>query len=144
MKRIVVDASVMIKWILGDKQEADQEKAFALLQAWVHGRAEISAPFLWQYEVGNFLGREIPDEAEEKMKLLLNLNIANIGLSEIIYRQCFLWMREDNITFYDACYLAAAHANNADLITADVRFAVKMGKRGRICLLKDLDIVNGP
>lgn len=65
MKRYVVDASIIIKWVLGDEREPDQRKAYEFLQEWVHGRAEIFAPSLWHYEVGNFLGREIPEEAAE-------------------------------------------------------------------------------
>jgi len=138
MRRYVVDASVMIKWILGDEREADQEKAFELLQSWVHGRSEIYAPSLWQYEIGNFLGREIPEEAEEKMTVLMNLNVGHVELSEVIIRRCFNWMREDKITFYDAAYLAAAHEIDADLVTADIKIVSKMKKNGHICLLKEL------
>jgi len=139
MQRYVVDASVMIKWILGDERELDQEKAFELLQSWVRGCSEIYAPSLWQYEVGNFLGREVPDEAEEKMTLLINLNVGSVLLSDAIIRRCFIWMQEDKITFYDASYLAVAHEIGADLVTADIKFVSKMQKRGRICLLKDLN-----
>jgi predicted nucleic acid-binding protein len=141
MERYVVDASVIIKWVLGDEREADQGNSLELLQAWSHGRAEIFAPSLWQYEVGNFLGREIPEEAEAKMTLLLDLHIGNVELSATIYQQCFAWMRDENITFYDASYLAVAHEIDAVLLTADMKFVSKMQKSGRICLLKDLNEV---
>ena len=49
MKWYVVDASVIIKWIVGDENEPDQEKAFDLLNAWMKGIVELSAPALWQY-----------------------------------------------------------------------------------------------
>jgi len=60
MDRFVVDASVILKWVLGDERESDQDKALDLLNAWVEGRAELLAPSLWEYEVGNFLGRQFP------------------------------------------------------------------------------------
>ncbi len=140
MKQYVVDASVILKWVLGDEREKDQKEALKLLRGWVNGRAAVSAPTLWQYEVGNFLGREVPEEAEIKMKLLLNLHIRNIELSDTIYRQCFAWMRDFKITFYDASYLAVAHDIGADLVTADAKFKAKMDKKGPIYLLKDLNV----
>jgi hypothetical protein len=50
MKNYVVDASIIIKWVLGDEKEPDHEKAMGLLNAWGEGDAYISAPKLWQYE----------------------------------------------------------------------------------------------
>ena len=135
----VVDASVILKWVLGDEREPDHEKATALLHAWIEGDAELSAPSLWQYEVGNFLGRNLQEEAVEKMDLLLNLNIRNVELNDNMYRQCFSWMRQERITFYDASYLAVAFEVQGTLITADEKFAKKMMKMDRICLLKNMD-----
>jgi len=143
MKQYVVDASVILKWVLGDEREEDQERAFKLLQEWVHGQAEVSAPHLWQYEVGNFLGREVPEEAEIKMELLLNLHIRNVELNDSIYEKCFAWMRDYKITFYDASYLAVAHEIGADLVTADAKFAAKMEHKGHVCLLRDLNPTAG-
>lgn len=142
MRKFVVDASIIIKWLLGDEREPDQEKARNLLNEWVEGNAEISAPTLWQYEVGNFLGREVPEEATEKMNLLLNLNIRNVAPSHNICRQCFIWMKEKGVTFYDASYLAVACEIGAILVTADEAFVRKMGKMDNICLLKDLDLAS--
>jgi len=140
MRQYIVDASVILKWVLGDEREKDQREALKLLQNWVNGLAIVSAPPLWQYEVGNFLGREVPEEAETKMKLLLNLHIRNVELSDTMYRQCFAWMRDFKITFYDASYLAVAHEIGAYLVTADARFAAKMDEKGNICLLKNLKL----
>jgi len=140
MGRYVADASVILKWVLGDEQEADQSKAQNLLNAWVEGSVELAAPLLWQYEVGNFLGRELPEQAEEKMKLLLNLRIKGLELTMSMCRQCFEWMKKYKVTFYDASYLAVAQEIQAILITADEKFIKKIGKMNQICLLKDLDL----
>lgn len=140
MNRYVIDASVVLKWVLGNESEADQSNAENLLTAWVEGRVELAAPILWQYEVGNFLGREVPEEAAEKMELLLNLGITSVALNENMFRQCFVWMRENRVTFYDASYLAVAYEFQGTLITADKRFLGKMGKIDHVCLLRELDI----
>jgi predicted nucleic acid-binding protein len=74
-RRYVVDASVILKWVVGDEREPDQDRALKLLNTWVEGDAELAAPALWQDEVADFLGRALPEEAAEKMDLLLNLKL---------------------------------------------------------------------
>jgi predicted nucleic acid-binding protein len=140
MKNYIVDASVIIKWILGDEREPDHNIAMSLLNSWYEGHAEISAPTLWQYEVGNFLGRALNDEAPEKIRILLDLNIKSIEITDKMFRQCFLWMKENSVTFYDAAYLATAVELGGVLITADEKFVNKMKKAKSICLLRDLKI----
>ena len=140
MRRYVVDASVILKWVLGDERESDQDKAMKLLNAWVEGGAELSAPTLWQYEVGNFLGRQLPEEAADKMDLLLNLKIKSVDLTDAIFRRCFNWMRQVTVSFYDVSYLAAAFEIEATLLTADETFVKKMEETDRICLLKHVDL----
>jgi predicted nucleic acid-binding protein len=139
MKKYVVDASVILKWALEKEKEPDHDKATGLLHAWVSGAVGIGAPSLWTYEVANILGRALPDEASQKMKLLLDLEISVVDCSEQMIRQCFTWMKEHQITFYDAAYLAAAYATDAVLLTSDEKFCEKMKNDDRICLLKDLE-----
>ncbi len=139
-REYVVDASVILKWILGDERETDQEKAMQLLHAWVKGNVTISAPALWQFEVGNVLGRVMPEEAPEKMGLIMGLNIRSIELTDQICRLCFDWMRTKGVTFYDASYLAVAYDIHAMLVTADERFVKKIGKSDRLCSLKNIDV----
>ena len=94
MKNYAVDASVILKWVLGNERESDHEQAMALLETWTEGDIELSAPILWQYEVGNFLGRRLKEEAMDKMNLLLNLNIRNVAFTDGMWNQCFTWMRQ--------------------------------------------------
>ena len=140
MKHYVVDASVILKWVLGKKRESDHKQAMALLETWTEGGIDLSAPILWQYEVGNFLGRRLQEEAMDTMNLLLNLNIRNVALTHGMFQQCFSWMSQKSITFYDASYLAVAFEVQGILITADEKFAGEMEETNRICLLKDLDL----
>jgi predicted nucleic acid-binding protein len=140
VKTYVVDASIILKWVLGDDREADQSRALDLLAAWGDGTAEIAAPSLWQYEVGKFLGRQLGEEAMEKMGSLLKLGIRAVNLDENMIRRCFGWTKETGVTFYDASYLAVALEIGATLITADQRFARKMEEANQICVLRDLDL----
>jgi predicted nucleic acid-binding protein len=138
MKEYIVDASVILKWVLEKEKEPDHDKATHLLRAWVSGEIGLAAPNLWIYEVANILGRVLPDETSQKMKLLLNLQIRVVDCSEQMIQQCFAWMKENQVTFYDAVYLAAAYAMDAVLLTSDEKFREKMKNDKRICLLRDL------
>jgi predicted nucleic acid-binding protein len=140
MKNYVVDASVILKWVLGNERESDYEKSKDLLKTWTEGDIELSAPILWQYEVGNFLGRSLQDEAMDKMNLLLNLNFRNMALNHDMLNRCFSWLWQKKVTFHDASYLAVAFEVKGTLITADEKFAGEMGKTNLICLLKNLDL----
>lgn len=138
MKKYIVDASIILKWVLEKVKEPDHDKATGLLHVWLSGTVLIAAPSLWTYEVANILGRALPDEANQKMKLLLDLQIAVVDCSEKMIQQCFGWMKEHQVTFYDAVYLAAAYASDAVLLTSDEKFHEKMRNDDRICLLKNL------
>jgi predicted nucleic acid-binding protein len=137
MGNYIVDASVILKWVLGDRAEQDQAKAIELLTGWAEGRDAIWAPVLWEYEVANFLGREIPDEADAKMVMLRGLDIGRVALTDAMVKQCFGWIKKKKVSFYDACYLAAAFEVGATLVTADERFVRKMGKGEPLISLKD-------
>ena len=96
------------------------------------------APSLWEYEAGNFLGRLFPGQAFEKMALIVNLKFSSIPLTESMHRLCFDWMARNGVTFYDACYLALAEETKSILVTADAKFAGKMGHTKSVRLLQDL------
>ena len=138
MADYVKGPSVMLKWILGDREEPDQAKAVELLTGWAEGRNDLSAPALWEYEVANFLGRELPDEAERKMEMLRRLEIRSVAMTDAMIKRCFQWMKTKKATFYDASYLAVAVETGAVLVTADEKFVKKIGKGEPITALKDL------
>ena len=137
MKKYIVDASIILKWVLEKENELDHDKATGLLHDWLRGAIGIAAPSLWTYEVANILGRALPDEASQKMKLLQDLQIAVLDCSEQMIQQCFTWMKEHQVTFYDAAYLAAAYATDAVLLTSDEKFREKMKNDDRICLIAE-------
>ena len=140
MRGYVPDASVILKWVLGDEQEPDQDIAVDLLNAWVKNEVDLSAPDIWRYEVGNFMCREMPEVAMEKMDLLLNLRIRSVNFTLNMFSRCFEWMKNYSITFYDASYLAVAYETKSTLITADEKFVKKLEEKDFICLLKHFEL----
>ena len=53
MKRLVIDASVALKWFLKDEKYGD--RAMCLLERFVRGEIDLVAPSLMVYEIINAL-----------------------------------------------------------------------------------------
>lgn len=124
MKRLVVDASVILKWYLAD--EVHGEKALALLKQHAIGELEILAPTLLTYELMNGLviaGRRarIDENAVSlSLKGFLNLGIQFYDLNYFADK-VFLYARLYGRSVYDSSYLALAELERVDFITADER-----------------------
>ncbi len=74
MKVIVPDASIILKWVLGEDEEG-QDRAIELLKGWLNQEYEFILPSLWIYEVGNVLGLKRPKDAEKILGLLLGYSM---------------------------------------------------------------------
>lgn len=122
MKRIVIDASVALKWYLSDEEDGPQ--AIHLLTHYVSNELDILAPSLLEYEVINGLliaqrkGRVKEEKVNTAMDGFMHLEIKLIGLS-LIYTKLLRYCRMYNRSVYDASYLAVADENEIPLITAD-------------------------
>jgi predicted nucleic acid-binding protein len=143
-KKIVVDASIAVKWIL---KEADSSAAVALLTDWIDREdIELLAPTLLAYEVTNTLHRHI-------RKGELPFDDAKKGLKEIIFKVIDFEFSPDASlntramelaqqfglsAAYDAHYLAFAEYKGCELWTADTRFwnSIK-GKLDRVRWMGD-------
>jgi predicted nucleic acid-binding protein len=66
MGTFVVDASVIVKWLLADPEnESDTERATALMSAVVAGEHQLLQPVHWLAEVAAVLARVSPSTASE-------------------------------------------------------------------------------
>jgi predicted nucleic acid-binding protein len=119
---IVVDASVVLKWIL---PEPDREEAVLLLDEYESGKINLIAPPVIVLEVASDLskrcrrklitGRQAEQtfqNFEIRQPVLIDNGVQS-GLSLSIQHQLSLW---------DCLYLALAIDRRADLVTADRRF----------------------
>ena len=122
MKTFVIDASVVLKWYLGD--EVNDDSALSLLNSFVDNSINLVAPTLLEYEVMSGLiiaqrrGR-IPDStlinaitAFQGLGIKLE-NIAGLGMRMLFYAKKY------NRSAYDAAYLVVAEHMKSDFITAD-------------------------
>lgn len=132
--KIVVDASVAIKWYVRD--EIDADKAIAMLLDYENGKIKLIIPTLFYYEIANAVntaalrGRITKDEGQDIIKDLLITDLITLDDAKLIH-PAYLYARKYKISVYDASYLVAAKEHNVPIYTADRRFyeAVKSKER---------------
>lgn len=135
MEKIILDASVVIKWFT---KEQDSDKAIVYLKSFYDNEIIILVPSLLFYELGNILIKKKSSKdktAEIKKKLQdIQLEIRDIGLEwfQKIYENSL----DYSISFYDAAYVTLMQNKNCKFITADKKLYEKIkGKFKDIKLL---------
>lgn len=135
---LVMDASVILKWVLPPEAEPFQAQAIAIAQAIADGRVTALVPGLWYFEVGNILIRKYRADADQDLRDLQ----AQLGSCE---RPAFPeWQRETlrltaayPVTFYDASYHALAIVNRGVFVTADQKYLQAVAGEPHVMHLKD-------
>lgn len=122
MKRVVIDASVVLKWYLPDEEL--EEIAMGLLRDSLAGRTELVAPTLLEYEVVNSLaiagrrGRIGELVLRQSVAGFVDLQIPLLSLAGL-HGQVVGYCERFRCTAYDASYLALAASEGLPCITAD-------------------------
>lgn len=117
---IVVDASVLANMVAYADERGKKARA-ALARD-----AEWAAPEHWKAEVfsvirGLALGGKITeDRAVWALDLLPRLGIDQVSLDGLLLK---MWQLRDNISGYDAAYVALAEQRRLTLMTSDARLA---------------------
>lgn len=135
---IVVDASVVVKWLVQDaEREADTDKAQLLMEAVIKGDQEVSQPCHWISEVAAVLSRISPDTAAEDAAMLCALELPLTEEPAVLPRACELAIELKQHVF-DAYYHAVAlESPGAVLVTADERYLRAARAKGQIIHLRD-------
>ena len=139
MNRLVIDASVIVKWVLPQREEeADTEQALAVLESVRAGEMHVHQPVHWLAEVASVLVRLSPDTAAVDVADLYSMNLPVEGSPEVYLIACDL-ARALNHHVFDTLYHAVA-LTLADtvMVTADARYERKARRHGAIVLLRDL------
>lgn len=134
----VVDASVVIKWLLQDpEREADTERATRIMELVTSGAQPILQPAHWILEVGAVLARESPGTAVDDVTLLAALALPALDDPLVVRRGTELAI-ELRQHLFDTLYHAVALENeDAVLVTADERYWRAAQATGRIMHLRD-------
>jgi predicted nucleic acid-binding protein len=129
---IVVDASVLAVALADDGQDGDHARARL--------RAEqLTAPGLVDLEVASVWRRQIRDGAMDARRAALALaDLAALPLRRAAHQPLLArcWELRDNLTIYDASYVALAEALELTLLTGDGRLARSTGPRCPIEVLR--------
>jgi predicted nucleic acid-binding protein len=129
---IILDASVVLKWILGD--EKDGAKATSYKEGHVSVEETVAVPSLFFYEIANVLATKThlsTKDAADAFSLIWNfdLEVFSLGLDEFL--EGISLSRKYGITLYDAAYVQLARKLGCPFVTADRRLSEKVkGLRG--------------
>jgi predicted nucleic acid-binding protein len=140
--RVVVDASVAVKWAYPFRDdEADGAKALALLDGYRRGEVALLEPPHWLAEVAAVVARQTPETAREYIEVLYALRIPVADSPEIYLGACELAVATGQHVFDTLYHALALTSPGCTLVTADERYYGKAHKEGSIVLLRDFDPV---
>lgn len=121
MKKIVVDNSVITKWLSSVKENNLEEADLLLTRATEH-KLQLYAPEMCKYEAGNTILRgkalDIP-QGIATLTAFYSLPITFLPENMTRMATTYALANEHKLTYYDATYLTLAKELGATLITAD-------------------------
>lgn len=138
MKSYVVDASIVLKWLNQENEEA-VKNAIEFLTGAIAGEYHLFSSDLLPHEVFNALirGKRITGEKlKEAINNFFDFPIEIIPTSSVITVESSLIAENYNMTFYDAVYVGIAHTKQLPLVTANIRHQGKFEKINVIDIAK--------
>ncbi len=131
---IVVDTSVLIKWIKSRDEELIQE-ARSLLARIEKKSLQVVVPALLLYEIGNILLLKTsldPEALAVALDQVRALPFTVVGPDADLLRRTARLGRELNITFYDASFIALAEQLDCTFVTADRKLHDRVSRLPRV------------
>lgn len=133
MKKIVVDSSVLVKWV-NRIDERHLEQADSILSDFESGKIEIIAPEMSRYEVGNSLLKKKLEIslALDALVTFYSLPITFFPQTEKLSVEAYREASEarskgyEKITYYDTTFTALAKQENAILVTDNPKHQAKI------------------
>jgi predicted nucleic acid-binding protein len=119
MRKLVLDASVLLKWF-GGVDEAGVAAARELRAAFEGGELVVVAPPFLNLEIVNVAGRRWGWPADQLADLAAALQDLPLELRDPSLSAVAMWVAT-GLTAYDAVYVALAESEQVPLITADDR-----------------------
>lgn len=130
---IVLDASALLELLLRTAAAAGVEARL------FRGGETIHAPALIDVEVAQVLRRYVArgeltePRARASLDLLIAFPMERYGHEPLLRR---IWSLRDNMTAYDAAYVALAEGLRAPLLTCEAKLAASAGVRAAIELIQ--------
>jgi predicted nucleic acid-binding protein len=134
----VIDASVIVKWLLQDPQrEAGTDKATQLMERIASGEQPVLQPIHWIMEVGAVLARESSGTAVDDVGMLTALELPTTDDPEVLRRGLELAMELKQHLFDTYYHGVALGTSECTLITADERYLRAARTKGKILHLME-------
>lgn len=137
--RLVLDASVALKWVLSSLNETDVRLAERILWAIRDDAALLFSPPHWIAEVLAVVARKDAGRLDQTFEILYGLNHSEISTerTHLLAAQLSVVM---NHHLFDTLYHAVAIEHDAVLITSDERYFHKARGLGSIQLLTNFKL----
>ena len=141
MTTVVLDASVIVKWLFADRaDEASSLQALQILYLIKEAHVSVVQPPHWLAEVAAVTVRLEPRRARQAVSLLSALELPISGAIEVYHKACEL-SSTLNQHLFDTLYHAVALIEpDAILVTADEQYYKKAHKAGRVARLKEYSV----
>jgi predicted nucleic acid-binding protein len=137
--RVVVDASVAVKWVLAESgREPLADEALGLLDAIASGRLSAHQPPHWLAEVAAVLARLAPEVAARSVAILHSMEIPVVDAVEVYERACALSVRLRHHLFDTLYHAVAQTLPDTVLVTADDHYHRKAKALGAIRHLRQM------
>jgi predicted nucleic acid-binding protein len=140
---LVVDTSVLVKWFKTEDEDLTAE-ARALLERVERARAEVYAPALLLYEVGNILTRKSDLDDDGVAAVLAGIAASSLIVAppdRALLARAARLARAHGLSFYDASFVALAVALDCPLVTADRTLARRTRAIGLVHHLADAAVL---
>ena len=134
---VVLDASVLLKWVLPSNEDPDADKALILRKAIVDGDVRALLPSLWFYEVSNTVARRFPTHAYGWMSALMKFGLKEVPPSHRWLEKALELTERYEVSFYDAAYHSLAIIHDGLFVTADTRYATRVAEARSVVALSE-------
>lgn len=133
---IVIDNSVMMRWLFNDGTEKDKHYAQKVLKRVEKNKLKVIVPYIWVYEasfVVNFYTKKELILYDKSIKHLDSLfDLCSVIRGEEKPKELFIFANKYKLSSYDASYVMLAQQQQAPIATLD---------KGKIKAAKNIDIV---
>lgn len=139
MTNLVLDSSVLVKWITSKDEELIKE-AREILHSLQKGKTRVFAPELANFEIGNALWKkQVPlSEALFDLELFYDFPVEFISWDLALAKKTAEIAIKNKITYYDAAFIALAEKYKAILVTDNPKHQKKnFSSKIKIVALKD-------
>lgn len=138
MNTVVVDASVIVKWILPDNEKENNiDQALRILQLIKKSKIQVKQPPHWLAETAAVIQRLSPETAIEDIKDLYDTNFEILDTQQVYMRACELSTTLNHHMFDTLYHAVALSMEDGVLVTADKKYYLKAGSLGAITLLEN-------